>query len=234
MNLMLYFLYHYFFFFFFKQKTAYEMLRSLVGSEMCIRDRVSTQSTGRPFPAKMPVSSHSPSKPSTPMFASDLRYYVGAWRRAPFHPEADPQCLSVTDGTTVCIDGFDGEGNLWKLTKLGKGEYVFESGEYPNCFLGPDLRIKKSAQEAARWTAKSYPVFRGGEYDVSAQFCNNYNQILCSSEATRQVAILSEQEADEKDQEGNFVWNCAWECTPDLDLEAEEDHLKSYLEHAEL
>eukprot|EP00658_Telonema_sp_P-2_P000286 TRINITY_DN10101_c0_g1_i1.p2 TRINITY_DN10101_c0_g1~~TRINITY_DN10101_c0_g1_i1.p2 ORF type:complete len:110 (+),score=42.48 TRINITY_DN10101_c0_g1_i1:35-364(+) len=29
---------HLFFFFFFKQKTAYEMLRSLVGSEMCIRD----------------------------------------------------------------------------------------------------------------------------------------------------------------------------------------------------
>ena len=26
------------FIFFFKQKTAYEMLRSLVGSEMCIRD----------------------------------------------------------------------------------------------------------------------------------------------------------------------------------------------------
>ena len=26
------------FFFFFKQKTAYELLRSLVGSEMCIRD----------------------------------------------------------------------------------------------------------------------------------------------------------------------------------------------------
>eukprot|EP01017_Pseudomicrothorax_dubius_P049218 TRINITY_DN9117_c0_g1_i6.p1 TRINITY_DN9117_c0_g1~~TRINITY_DN9117_c0_g1_i6.p1 ORF type:complete len:156 (+),score=53.60 TRINITY_DN9117_c0_g1_i6:19-486(+) len=29
-------------FFFFKQKTAYEMLRSLVGSEMCIRDRPNT------------------------------------------------------------------------------------------------------------------------------------------------------------------------------------------------
>eukprot|EP00658_Telonema_sp_P-2_P067716 TRINITY_DN5664_c0_g1_i2.p1 TRINITY_DN5664_c0_g1~~TRINITY_DN5664_c0_g1_i2.p1 ORF type:complete len:203 (+),score=58.04 TRINITY_DN5664_c0_g1_i2:61-669(+) len=28
------------FFFFFKQKTAYEMLRSLVGSEMCIRDSI--------------------------------------------------------------------------------------------------------------------------------------------------------------------------------------------------
>eukprot|EP00658_Telonema_sp_P-2_P032556 TRINITY_DN24077_c0_g1_i10.p5 TRINITY_DN24077_c0_g1~~TRINITY_DN24077_c0_g1_i10.p5 ORF type:complete len:103 (-),score=39.87 TRINITY_DN24077_c0_g1_i10:1381-1689(-) len=43
------FSYFYFFFFFFKQKTAYEMLRSLVGSEMCIRDRVSTQSTGGDF-----------------------------------------------------------------------------------------------------------------------------------------------------------------------------------------
>ena len=34
-------LFYFFFFcvFFFKQKTAYEMLRSLVGSEMCIRDR---------------------------------------------------------------------------------------------------------------------------------------------------------------------------------------------------
>eukprot|EP00658_Telonema_sp_P-2_P076731 TRINITY_DN6779_c0_g1_i3.p1 TRINITY_DN6779_c0_g1~~TRINITY_DN6779_c0_g1_i3.p1 ORF type:complete len:104 (+),score=29.84 TRINITY_DN6779_c0_g1_i3:35-346(+) len=31
-----------FFFFFFKQKTAYEMLRSLVGSEMCIRDSTPT------------------------------------------------------------------------------------------------------------------------------------------------------------------------------------------------
>ena len=28
---------------FFKQKTAYEMLRSLVGSEMCIRDRYQSQ-----------------------------------------------------------------------------------------------------------------------------------------------------------------------------------------------
>eukprot|EP00658_Telonema_sp_P-2_P045037 TRINITY_DN32942_c0_g1_i1.p1 TRINITY_DN32942_c0_g1~~TRINITY_DN32942_c0_g1_i1.p1 ORF type:complete len:142 (+),score=60.69 TRINITY_DN32942_c0_g1_i1:15-440(+) len=37
MLLLLVFLLSYFFFF--KQKTAYEMLRSLVGSEMCIRDR---------------------------------------------------------------------------------------------------------------------------------------------------------------------------------------------------
>eukprot|EP00658_Telonema_sp_P-2_P084107 TRINITY_DN9250_c0_g1_i1.p1 TRINITY_DN9250_c0_g1~~TRINITY_DN9250_c0_g1_i1.p1 ORF type:complete len:278 (+),score=59.33 TRINITY_DN9250_c0_g1_i1:134-967(+) len=33
-------------FFFFKQKTAYEMLRSLVGSEMCIRDRPTQEQHG--------------------------------------------------------------------------------------------------------------------------------------------------------------------------------------------
>eukprot|EP00658_Telonema_sp_P-2_P082545 TRINITY_DN8748_c0_g1_i2.p1 TRINITY_DN8748_c0_g1~~TRINITY_DN8748_c0_g1_i2.p1 ORF type:complete len:120 (-),score=41.79 TRINITY_DN8748_c0_g1_i2:243-602(-) len=37
------------FFFFFKQKTAYEMLRSLVGSEMCIRDRMSKKFRPRSF-----------------------------------------------------------------------------------------------------------------------------------------------------------------------------------------
>eukprot|EP00658_Telonema_sp_P-2_P085712 TRINITY_DN9830_c0_g1_i1.p1 TRINITY_DN9830_c0_g1~~TRINITY_DN9830_c0_g1_i1.p1 ORF type:complete len:247 (-),score=95.15 TRINITY_DN9830_c0_g1_i1:643-1383(-) len=38
-----------FIFFFFKQKTAYEMLRSLVGSEMCIRDSINAEYGGR-FP----------------------------------------------------------------------------------------------------------------------------------------------------------------------------------------
>ena len=35
-----FFFFFFIFFFFFKQKTAYEMLRSLVGSEMCIRDSI--------------------------------------------------------------------------------------------------------------------------------------------------------------------------------------------------
>eukprot|EP00658_Telonema_sp_P-2_P078738 TRINITY_DN744_c0_g1_i1.p1 TRINITY_DN744_c0_g1~~TRINITY_DN744_c0_g1_i1.p1 ORF type:complete len:189 (+),score=83.67 TRINITY_DN744_c0_g1_i1:77-643(+) len=41
-------LFFFFFFFFFKQKTAYEMLRSLVGSEMCIRDSSKTVNTKAP------------------------------------------------------------------------------------------------------------------------------------------------------------------------------------------
>ena len=36
---MFFFFFFFLFFFFFKQKTAYEIRLSLVGSEMCIRDR---------------------------------------------------------------------------------------------------------------------------------------------------------------------------------------------------
>src|SRR5665254_9469 len=36
-------------FFLFKQKTAYEMLRSLVGSEMCIRDSGKASANGKPL-----------------------------------------------------------------------------------------------------------------------------------------------------------------------------------------
>ena len=39
-------------FFFFKQKTAYEMLRSLVGSEMCIRDSSSPCCSATATPAR--------------------------------------------------------------------------------------------------------------------------------------------------------------------------------------
>eukprot|EP00831_Metopus_contortus_P053753 TRINITY_DN4516_c0_g1_i3.p2 TRINITY_DN4516_c0_g1~~TRINITY_DN4516_c0_g1_i3.p2 ORF type:complete len:169 (-),score=52.64 TRINITY_DN4516_c0_g1_i3:210-674(-) len=39
-----FFVLSFFFFFFFKQKTAYEMQRGLVGSEMCIRDSYRTES----------------------------------------------------------------------------------------------------------------------------------------------------------------------------------------------
>ena len=48
-------------FFFFKQKTAYEMLRSLVGSEMCIRDSV-RQGAGQVL-VRLDVAGHPDSAP---------------------------------------------------------------------------------------------------------------------------------------------------------------------------
>eukprot|EP00658_Telonema_sp_P-2_P032407 TRINITY_DN24007_c0_g1_i3.p1 TRINITY_DN24007_c0_g1~~TRINITY_DN24007_c0_g1_i3.p1 ORF type:complete len:228 (-),score=59.20 TRINITY_DN24007_c0_g1_i3:403-1086(-) len=46
------------FFFFFKQKTAYEMLRSLVGSEMCIRDRYQRRVRGTATMQHGPIPPH--------------------------------------------------------------------------------------------------------------------------------------------------------------------------------
>ena len=48
----------FFIFFFFKQKTAYEMLRSLVGSEMCIRDSDANQQPSLGCHARAHEASH--------------------------------------------------------------------------------------------------------------------------------------------------------------------------------
>ncbi len=54
------YMYSFLFFFFFKQKTAYEMSASLVGSEMCIRDRT----TGVSNPVRSPRFRASVSDPA--------------------------------------------------------------------------------------------------------------------------------------------------------------------------
>eukprot|EP00658_Telonema_sp_P-2_P012838 TRINITY_DN1488_c0_g1_i4.p1 TRINITY_DN1488_c0_g1~~TRINITY_DN1488_c0_g1_i4.p1 ORF type:complete len:109 (+),score=21.77 TRINITY_DN1488_c0_g1_i4:68-394(+) len=80
-----------FFFFFFKQKTAYEMLRSLVGSEMCIRDREETDGEsswrlgGRwkithiatPWPSPLALAAYSPNN-SDQLWATPARFR-GGW-----------------------------------------------------------------------------------------------------------------------------------------------------------
>ena len=40
-----------------------------------------------------------------PMFASDLTYYVGVWRRTPYDVTAWPQSLNANNGTAVCLQG---------------------------------------------------------------------------------------------------------------------------------
>eukprot|EP00831_Metopus_contortus_P071716 TRINITY_DN65496_c0_g1_i2.p2 TRINITY_DN65496_c0_g1~~TRINITY_DN65496_c0_g1_i2.p2 ORF type:complete len:113 (-),score=21.86 TRINITY_DN65496_c0_g1_i2:426-764(-) len=53
-------------FFFFKQKTAYEMQRGLVGSEMCIRDRIDVIKTLRKINYKNTVNFESGPWPDMP------------------------------------------------------------------------------------------------------------------------------------------------------------------------
>ena len=44
---------------------------------------------------------------------------------------------------------------------------------------------------------------------------NSDGRLLCSNEKSRQVALLSPEEANFQDSRGQFIWNDAWECTPD-------------------
>src|SRR5678816_837046 len=62
------------FFFFFKQKTAYEMLRSLVGSEMCIRDSLKAERIHvlAPVPGKSSVGIEVPNVIKTKVIMRDL------------------------------------------------------------------------------------------------------------------------------------------------------------------
>eukprot|EP00658_Telonema_sp_P-2_P001569 TRINITY_DN10580_c0_g1_i5.p1 TRINITY_DN10580_c0_g1~~TRINITY_DN10580_c0_g1_i5.p1 ORF type:complete len:116 (-),score=23.21 TRINITY_DN10580_c0_g1_i5:160-507(-) len=82
------------FFFFFKQKTAYEMLRSLVGSEMCIRDRCTVRTTsGRGSLASAPhinrrrgnmglTLSRDGSRSRSPILTYNALSWVKAWMLA--------------------------------------------------------------------------------------------------------------------------------------------------------
>ena len=74
-------------FVFFKQKTAYEMLRSLVGSEMCIRDRLTTPQRsaklGRNLVAKLNQVHYQPRSLDALIIqgGKSNRFDSGAWNR---------------------------------------------------------------------------------------------------------------------------------------------------------
>eukprot|EP00658_Telonema_sp_P-2_P074217 TRINITY_DN63412_c0_g1_i1.p1 TRINITY_DN63412_c0_g1~~TRINITY_DN63412_c0_g1_i1.p1 ORF type:complete len:214 (+),score=34.93 TRINITY_DN63412_c0_g1_i1:61-702(+) len=62
--------------FFFKQKTAYEMLRSLVGSEMCIRDSSGAQTARAHAPVEPRQSHDRPGRSFTPRVGESVRRHL--------------------------------------------------------------------------------------------------------------------------------------------------------------
>lgn len=64
------------------------------------------QPAGGTRPAGPPPAFPMSGKPTPPpMFASDLTYYCGVWRRTPFDVTGWPQCLNANNGTAVCLQG---------------------------------------------------------------------------------------------------------------------------------
>eukprot|EP00658_Telonema_sp_P-2_P026852 TRINITY_DN20876_c0_g1_i1.p2 TRINITY_DN20876_c0_g1~~TRINITY_DN20876_c0_g1_i1.p2 ORF type:complete len:196 (+),score=53.88 TRINITY_DN20876_c0_g1_i1:164-751(+) len=170
-----------------------------------------------------------PSLDSTPQFLEDAAYYVGVWRRTQFDPASWPLCLSSTNGA-ACLDRFDADsGNLWRVVQHEQNSYMLmcvDGGE--ERFLGPDLRMKRNKDAAVVWSATCAPAFRGGPYDTSVQLHNDKGQLLCSKDSTKQIALLTPEEADEQDANGCFLWNNTWECSPDSESKEEDEFLNRY------
>ena len=111
--------------FLFKQKTAYEMLRSLVGSEMCIRDRL-TIAAGHLREADR----------STALASGSIRRWV-ALDQAPL------SIGSITrDFAGTSIEAIDGSvrGILTNAYKLGQFDFVYAAGLYD--YLPANVAIK--------------------------------------------------------------------------------------------
>eukprot|EP00658_Telonema_sp_P-2_P077319 TRINITY_DN6961_c0_g1_i9.p1 TRINITY_DN6961_c0_g1~~TRINITY_DN6961_c0_g1_i9.p1 ORF type:complete len:158 (+),score=51.60 TRINITY_DN6961_c0_g1_i9:79-552(+) len=107
-----------FFFFFFKQKTAYEMLRSLVGSEMCIRDRFGLE-----------LCTWSYCKASSPTVLDGRKFFCD------FIPELDkyPACLLVCGTLDILVHSSRRAAHMLK----GKG-FQCQIAEYEarHAFVG--------------------------------------------------------------------------------------------------
>jgi len=67
---------------------------------------------------------------------------------------------------------------------------------------------------------------------VAVKITNEHGQVLCSNDRSKQVALLSPHEAEETDHAGCYVWNNAWECTPDLDSNDTDEFLEKYMDYA--
>eukprot|EP00658_Telonema_sp_P-2_P035996 TRINITY_DN26101_c0_g1_i3.p1 TRINITY_DN26101_c0_g1~~TRINITY_DN26101_c0_g1_i3.p1 ORF type:complete len:234 (-),score=64.59 TRINITY_DN26101_c0_g1_i3:407-1108(-) len=90
------------FFFFFKQKTAYEMLRSLVGSEMCIRDSLDTHYTMLPL-ATLTSFMRQLSEALSHIHANGI-----------LHMDLKPENVFLHQGTTLKVGDF---GNSVKMSQ---------------------------------------------------------------------------------------------------------------------
>src|SRR5678816_1385429 len=92
------------YFFFFKQKTAYEMLRSLVGSEMCIRDSSNTSNFFLDL-AFNPHVSHPYNTAGTQIF-SNILILTFCDKSPPFHNSLRPLKALIPSPTLCSISSF--------------------------------------------------------------------------------------------------------------------------------
>ena len=85
-------------------------------------------------------------------------------------------------------------------------------------------------EEAALWLFEFTDPFRGGRNDVAVKIFNETGLLLCSEPINGRVILMSDKEAGAREQSGDWVYNNAWEITPDVDDVEVDAFLEKYLQ----
>eukprot|EP00026_Physarum_polycephalum_P022060 Phypoly_transcript_25821.p1 GENE.Phypoly_transcript_25821~~Phypoly_transcript_25821.p1 ORF type:complete len:122 (+),score=21.83 Phypoly_transcript_25821:25-366(+) len=86
-----------------------------------------------------------------------------------------------------------------------------------------------SIDHAAIWRLEGYRPFRGEKGDIAIKVYSEDGLLLSSSIEEKSVALLTEEQADTKDVSGNYLYNNAWECSPEMSDADASSWLDEYL-----
>ncbi len=158
-------------------------------------------------------------------------YFIGVWRRTPYHVAEFPMCLSGLGGRAE-LKGYDeAEGVLWLPLSEGNGSYLLQVQDCASGkrWLTADLKMTTQIEEALRVNLTSVPPFRGGPGDVAVKISTMHGKVLVSNEAGA-VMFMNQREADARDEAGVYLYNDAWELSPEEILEMSDPFLDRYMD----
>ena len=141
-------------------------------------------------------------------------------------------CLNGARGGAH-ISSYDTDvGQLWRFHASqmhANGFYLEALDVGENRFLAGDLAMVSDREEAGLWFFEFTTPFRGGKNDVAIKVFNETGLLLCSEPLNGRAILMSDKDASARENDGAWVYNNAWEVTPDVDDVEVDMFLEKYL-----
>ena len=168
------------------------------------------------------------------VFPPSYNYFIGVWRRTPYDVvRSEPTALNGARGGAH-VHSFDTDvGQVWRIhaSQVHANGFYLEALEVGDArFLADDLGMVTDREDAALWLFEFTDPFRGGRNDVAVKIFNETGLLLCSEPINGRVILMSDKEAGAREQSGDWVYNNAWEITPDVDDVEVDAFLEKYLQ----
>eukprot|EP00164_Ancoracysta_twista_P009046 GFYU01013265.1.p1 GENE.GFYU01013265.1~~GFYU01013265.1.p1 ORF type:complete len:357 (+),score=40.33 GFYU01013265.1:84-1154(+) len=161
----------------------------------------------------------------------DTDYFVGSFRRTPFNVSMFPLALNGYN-RIGCLDLFDAEaGSLWRFEQIVKPVGCFRMrccDPHFTAWLGADLSMVSEQEDAGVWLFDTHAPFRDGPNDVGCRIYSVDGRQLCSRDKRKSLHLVRSKELEKKNTAGEYVFNVAWELTPDVADEVD-DFIEKYL-----